>query len=91
MSNYSLSKQPREVMVELASKLRDIRKAKKWSQTELAERSGVSLGSLKRFETIGEISIISLLKLAHTLGRLEEFNDLLQPTTQGDLNKLFTS
>ena len=91
MSNYSLSKQPREVMLELAYRLRRIRKAKKWSQAELADRSGVSLGSLKRFETKGEISILSLLKLAHTLGRLEEFDDLFQPTAKGDLNKLFSS
>ncbi len=91
MPSYSLSKQPREVMLELASKIRTIRKAKKWSQAALADRSGVSLGSLKRFETQGEISLISLLKLAHTLGRLEEFNDLFQPTAQGDLNQLFSS
>lgn len=38
----------------LARKLRDARKAKKLSQGELAEKSGISLMSIRRYETIGE-------------------------------------
>lgn len=57
----------------------------------MAERSGVSLGSLKRFESQGKISLESFLKLAHLLGRLEEFNHLLHPTENMDeIKKLFT-
>jgi len=39
----------------------------------LAKRSGVSLGSIKRFELTGQISLESLLKLAHVLNRLNDF------------------
>ena len=53
-----------------------IRKRRKISQKELAKRSGVSLGSLKRFEQTGEISLISLTKLAMALGLENELDGL---------------
>ncbi|MEX2596789.1 MAG: helix-turn-helix transcriptional regulator [Salibacteraceae bacterium] len=90
MRKYSTKQQPADVMQILAERIKVLRKQKKWSQTELAERSGVSLGSLKRFERTGQISLKSLLKLTLTLGRLEDFDALLQPAEQRDLNKLFT-
>ena len=51
-----------------------LRKRKKISQKALAVKSGVSLGSLKRFEQTGEISLQSFTKLAIALeveGELE--------------------
>jgi len=57
----------------------------------MAERSGVSLGSLKRFENTGKISLGSLLKLMHLLGRLNEFDNLLLiKENLDDVKKLFT-
>ena len=57
----------------------------------MAERSGVSLGSLKRFEITGKISLDSLLKLTHLLGRLNEFDNLLLVKENlDDVKKLFT-
>lgn len=52
------------------------RKQRKLSQMDLAERSGVTLGSLKRFERTGQISFESLLKLAVPLNALEPFENL---------------
>lgn len=46
----------------------------KLTQEGLAQRSGVSLGSLKRFEHTGQISLESLLKLALVLGCLDDFS-----------------
>ncbi len=46
------------------------------TQADLAERSGVSLGSLKRFERTGEVSLASLLALAEAMDSLEEFTQL---------------
>lgn len=43
------------------------RKEAKLTQKQLSEKSGVSLGSVKRSETTGEISLHSLLKLAIAL------------------------
>jgi transcriptional regulator with XRE-family HTH domain len=49
-----------------------------FTQEVLSEKSGVSLGSLKRFEAISEISLKSLLQLAISLNATELFNDLFK-------------
>lgn len=46
------------------------------TQEGLSKKSGVSLGSLKRFENSGQISLESLLKLALVLQCLEEFRNI---------------
>ena len=78
MNNYSITKLPRQVLKNTAAKLRVLRRQNKYSQAELADRSGVSLGSLKRFEATGQISLESFLKLLHVLDRLEEFDTILK-------------
>jgi transcriptional regulator with XRE-family HTH domain len=88
---YSLEPTPLEVSKALAERHRTLRKQQKMSQEEMAERSGVSLGSLKRFENTGKISLDSLLKLMHLLGRLNEFQNVLIPKENlEDIEKLFT-
>ena len=65
----------KEINTEIAERMVQLRKRKKLSQKNLALRSGVSLGSLKRFEQTGEISLQSLTKIAIALeveGELEE-------------------
>lgn len=56
-----------EINTELAKRIASLRKRKKLSQSELAKRSGVSFGSVKRFEQTGEISLASLTKIAMAL------------------------
>ncbi|MDR1453334.1 MAG: helix-turn-helix transcriptional regulator [Candidatus Margulisbacteria bacterium] len=58
---------------ELVDRVRARRKEQKISQQKLAERSGVSFGSVKRFERFGEISLVSLLKVAQALGCESDF------------------
>lgn len=62
----------------VAGRFRNARRTAKISQMTMAERSGVSLGSIKRFERTGEISLSSLIKLAMVLGYEEDFNDLFR-------------
>ena len=64
------------IQQELMQRLRQRRKEAKISQLELANRSGVSFGSVKRFENSGEISLSSLIKLAFALGYENDFNNL---------------
>ena len=91
MNKYSIHKLPDEILRETASKHRDIRKKAKLSQAKLADRSGVSLGSLKRFEATGRISLESFLKLLHILGRLDEFDQILHPKEDmKGIEKLFS-
>jgi len=56
-----------EINTELAKRIASLRKRKKLSQSKLAKRSGVSFGSVKRFEQTGEISLASLTKIAIAL------------------------
>ncbi len=69
---------PSEMMETIKTKFKARRKALGYTQPELAERSGVSLGSLKRFERTGQISLESLLKLALVLECLEGFEGVCE-------------
>ena len=92
MGKYSISKLPSDVLKEIALKHRILRKEAAMSQSELAERSGVSLGSIKRFESSGQISLVSLLKLIHILGRLADFELILNANnTTNAIEKLFSN
>lgn len=89
---YSIRSTPADISLQLASRLKKLRKQLKLSQQEIAERSGVSLGSLKRFENTGKISLESLLKLAHYLDRLTDFENVFQPKEDfSSVEKLFTN
>ncbi len=77
MNNIFLEqKTPMELNREIAGRLRDIRKRRKLSQVKLSEKSGVSLGSVKRFERTGDISLLSLTKLAIALEVEKELDSL---------------
>ena len=78
MKNYSINKVPNQVLIQLSNRFREVRKNKKISQSELADKSGVSLGSIKRFEQTGQISLESLLKLAHLFDRLDDFDSVFK-------------
>ena len=60
----------------LAQRVRDIRKRRDISQEELSRTSGVSYGSIKRFETSGKISLLSLTKIAIALDCSDEIREL---------------
>ena len=64
------------VKMDLAGRVRARRREGKISQTELAGRSGVSLASIRRFETTGEISLASLVRVAAVLGYEADFEAL---------------
>lgn len=65
-----------EMDKKLADRVSQIRKRRKISQKGLSERSGVSLGSIKRFETSGQISLVSLTKIAIALGCSNEITEM---------------
>lgn len=67
---------PMEVRQDIRDRLKARRLAMNLTQAGLAKRSGVSLGTLKRFETTGQVSIDSLLSLALVLECLADFEKL---------------
>ena len=69
-------KTPKELGLIIAAHARKRRKGQKLSMKDLAEKSGVSYGSVKRFESSGEISLLSLLKIATVLDCADGFEAL---------------
>ena len=65
-----------ELDMKLAQRVRNIRRRRKISQEELSRMSGVSYGSVKRFEATEKISLLSLTKLAMALDMADELREL---------------
>ena len=65
-----------EMNLNLARRVRRISKRRKISQERLSEMSGVSYGSVKRFESTGNISLLSLTKIAIALDLAEEIRNM---------------
>ena len=64
---YTLLPAP-EVAADLAKRLKSQRLARNLTQGGLAARSGVPLGTLKKFERTGSISLVSFIRLVVALG-----------------------
>ena len=91
MVKFGIEKKPYDLLEELALKHKTIRKQAGLTQSELARRSGVSLGSIKRFELTGQVSLDSLLKLVQILNRLNDFELILKPAENlKEIDKLFS-
>lgn len=70
---------PAEVAQRLGERVAQLRLAREWKRSTLAERSGVSIFLIKRLESSGQASLENLLKIAHSLDCLDQFDALLQP------------
>lgn len=79
---------PSEMEKVIAGKVRAKRLERNLSQQTLSKRSGVSYGSLKKFEQTGQISLESLLKLAIILGCMDHFNTLFEPKSYKEMLSL---
>jgi transcriptional regulator with XRE-family HTH domain len=75
----------------LARRVRARRKEAKISQVGLAARSSVSLGSIKRFEGTGEISLSSLLRIAVVLGYEMDFDKLFERKNYQSLDEIINA
>ncbi len=67
---------PGEVAEDLAHRVAARRKEAGLTQAQLAEKSGVSLGSIKRFERLHQISLSSLVNIAFALHCESDFANL---------------
>ena len=63
----------------LVENVRERRLQMELTQEGLAERSGVPLSTLRKFEQKGNISLESFLKLLSVIGGLEEVINALKP------------
>ena len=69
-------KTPNDIAHELVEKIKQYRKKLKISQVQLAAKSGVSLGSIKRFESKYEISLNSFIKILIALNLEHDLENL---------------
>ena len=89
MDNQFLNqKTPNEIAKSLADKIKAQRKKLKISQEILAQKSGVSLGSIKRFETIYEISLQSFIKIAIALDLDNDIENLFTTKTYTSIDEV---
>ena len=72
----------------LAGRLRNIRRRRAISQQKLSQMSGVSYGSIKRFESTGEISLKSLTRIAMALHIEEELRQLFSQTAYRNIEEV---
>lgn len=79
---------PSEVKIKIAQGAKQLRLQKGFKRTTLAKKSGVPSSSIKRFETTGDISLSSLLKIAAVLGSLDDFLKLFPKTEPLTLKEL---
>ena len=77
-----------ELDKKIADRVRLIRKRRSISQEKLASISGVSYGSIKRFETSGQISLISLTKIAMALDIADELRNLFKKVPYKDIQEV---
>ena len=77
-----------ELDQKLAQRVQNIRKRRSISQEKLASMSGVSYGSIKRFETSGQISLISLTKIAMALDIADDIRNLFTTVPYKDIQEV---
>ena len=77
MANMNLSLiSPVDVMLAVAQRVKAQRLEQNITQQELADKVGIAVGTVKRFEKSGEIQFNHLLRIALILGKLEDFNNI---------------
>lgn len=74
--------------LKLAQRVRNIRKRRSISQEKLASMSGVSYGSVKRFESTGQISLLSLTKVAMALDIADELRNIFSQVPYRDIKEV---
>ena len=77
-----------DISLDLADRLKHIRKRKKITQLKLSEISGVSYASLRRFERTGNISLSSLIKIADALGLVNEIDSLFTQPVYSSIDEV---
>ena len=77
-----------ELDLKLAQRIRNIRKRRSISQEKLASMSGVIYGSVKRFESTGQISLLSLTEIAMALDIADELRNIFSQVPYRDIKEV---
>lgn len=77
-----------DILKKISKNMIKKRKLMKLSQNALAKKSGVSLGSIKRFESKSEISLSSLVKISIVLDCVDDFKVLFDSKTYSSIDEV---
>lgn len=77
-----------EIDLKLAERFVKVRKRRKITQKNLSERSGVSYGSIRRFEKTGQISLLALTRLALALDVADEVRRMFSKVPYQDIEEV---
>lgn len=76
-----------EVLVELGARARALRLLRDLSQGELAERAGLGVATIQRFEKTGHVSLENVYRIAIALSAEEGFAKLFEPPAYTSLDE----
>ncbi|MDX9771561.1 MAG: helix-turn-helix transcriptional regulator [Tenuifilaceae bacterium] len=79
---------PDNVAKEIASRAKLLRLNRNITQQQLSKRTGVSLGSIKRFESTGLVSLQNLLRIAVTLDAVDDFKQLFSHPSYNSIEEV---
>ena len=80
-----------EILAEVARRVHDARIHAGLRQKDLAEKAGVSLGTFRRFERTGDVSMETVVKVAIALDKEREFLALFPPSDPRSLDEVLRS
>ena len=79
---------PYEMAVGVAERFRALRKARKITLKEVAEKSGVPYSTIRRFESKGEISFLAFVKITSAIGEDREITGLFSTYTPRSIEEV---
>ena len=65
-----------EITTELGLRLKAVRLSQSLTQADLAERAGISVGTVKSLERTGQSSVASLVRVVQALGLTDQLQSL---------------
>ncbi len=77
-----------EITHALATRVRQLRLERGWTQRELAERAGISPATYQLFERTGQIALERLVNISIALSRTGEIENLFSPTPIRSVDEL---
>ena len=81
-------KTPKEMTIEAAARFKRMRRAKRVTIKELSEKSGVPYSTVRRFESSGEVSFLSLVKMVSVLGEDAQIESLFDNAVPSSIEEV---
>jgi transcriptional regulator with XRE-family HTH domain len=86
--NKAVWETPEEINLSLAKRVKNLRKRRQLTQKKISEVTGVSYGSIKLFERTGNISLLSLSKIAIELDCIDEIKGLFTKVSYRNIKEV---